>query len=654
MASLLKKFWWLLLLLLLLVLFLYFRGCMRKPAETGTLEIGPMGYSIWPDGSIALAIPLVDAGAHPINVVNVAEVTLGAGSLLLPTALPIDLGEILAGKRAVLQTRFNGVTVPGSPILTVSGTYTESGTSHAFTATAVLKVAAPHSGTNPTATTSVPKQVTSGVPTAPSHVPQQLDENDELGPAVPIGPTIHPFPIAPTQTGPKKAGPPGTPGQSVTILTDTGTNQSTGWPPDPSTAASASGVVLDPNNTYMLFSVNSGSSFTQIDPTTIFPQSDGGLCCDQVVVYDSNTDLFFWMMQYRSNSAGQNRLRIAYQHPANLKTNFNAWTYFDLTVATFNGSVALDYPDISVTNQFLYASVDGSDSSGKNVGVLVARMPLSDITGGGSSIGIGYISTNQLTDLDNAWGSRLTQQSADGMYWAGHVDTSHLEVYHWPDSSSDVTSNVTSNNTWCNADYTSLAPDNQQWIDASRAAGSGRVIAGARQATVNQKAGTVWLGWGAAKDDSSCKNGRPQPYVDIAQIDANTLNTVGEYDIWNTPYAFAYPSLGASPNGDMAVTVSFGGPTDYGSSSVGYLGDYVVYYVDESTVTLTFPVGTDSKGQPVLGTRYGDMFAVRPSGTRNVNFSSELYAYKYVNTSTPTCSSAAGCTFYTHYVQFGR
>ena len=104
----------------------------------------------------------------------------------------------------------------------------------------------------------------------------------------------------------------------------------------------------------------------------------------------------------------------------------------------------------------------------------------------------------------------------------------------------------------------------------------------------------------------------------------------------------------------MAVTVSFGGPSDYGSSSVGYLGDYVVYYVDESTVTLTFQVGTNSQGQPVLGTRYGDMFAVRPSGARNADFSSELYAYKYVNPSTPSCSSAAGCTFYTHYVQFSR
>lgn len=655
MANFLKKIWWILLLILLLLLFLYFRGCAGKPKQTGALTIGPIGYSIWPDGSVAVAIPLVDSGAHPADAVSVAKVTLGGGSLILPVALPANLGEILAGKRAVLQTRFSGVAVPASQTLQVSGTYAEGGATHPFTATAVLKLAAPHSGTNSTATTSVPKHVTTGVPTAPSPVPKQLDENDEQGPPVPIGPTIHPIPVAPNQTGPKKAGPPGTPGQSATIITDTGTNQNTGWPPDPSTAAaSGAGVVLDPNNTYMLFSVDGGTSFTQKDPTTIFPQSDGGLCCDQVVVYDGNTDLFFWIMQYSPTAAGQNRLRIAYQHPASLKTNFGLWTYFDLTIATFNGSVSLDYPDISVTSNFLYASVDGSDSSGNNVGLLVARMPLSDITGSGSSIGISYISTNQLTDLDNAWGGRLTQQSTDGMYWAGHVDTSHLEVYHWPDSSGDVTSNVTSNNTWCNSDYTSLAPDNQQWIDFTRAAGSGRVIAGARQAAVNEKPGNVWLGWGAAKDDSSCKSGRPQPYVDIAQIDPSSLNAVGEYDIWNTPYAFAYPSLGAAPNGDMAVTVSFGGPSDYGSSSVGYLGDYVVYYVDESTVTLTFQTGTDSKGNPILGTRYGDMFAVRPSGVRNTSFSSELYAYKYVNPATPSCSSAAGCTFYTHYVQFRR
>ena len=659
-----KLLWIIIILLILLLLLLFFRGCFTKPKDVGEIKLGPVSYSVWPDGSVAVAAPLVNSGETSDSAVNVAKITLASGTLVLPTAVPVALGEIISDQRKILQTRFSGVPTGVPSTFTVSGTYVESGVTKDFSASTVLQINAPHIGTTGTINGApLPKQVTTGIPTAPSPPSKVPEGNNEAGPPVPIGITQHPITVAPTQTAPQPAPPVGQHGSSVTIVNDNGNDEGTGLvPPDPSTAvATGAGVVMDPANTYMLFSTNSGASFTTYDPTTIFPQSDGGLCCDQVVIYDPNTDLIFWLMQYNAGTNGQNRLRIAYQHPANLKTNFNIWTYFDLSIATFNGKGGLDYPDISVTNNYLYASVDGTDKNGNNGGLIVARMPLSDITGTSGNIGIGYLSPNEDTDQAHAWGSRLTQVSTDGMYWAGHTDTGHLEVFHWPDSSSDVTSNVASINTFCNSNYTSLAPDGGQWIDASRAAGSGRVIAATRQPGKDQQHGKVWFGWGAAADDSSCKNSRTQPYVDIAQIDDTTLNAVGEYDIWNTPYAFAYPSLGTAPNGDIGVAVSFGGSANYASATIGYLGDYVVYYVDASTATLQLqnfdskgnPI-LNSKGQPTFSTRYGDMFAVRQSGTRGIDFSSELYAYQYVNTATPSCSSAAGCKYRLDYVQFSR
>jgi hypothetical protein len=141
-----------------------------------------------------------------------------------------------------------------------------------------------------------------------------------------------------------------------------------------------------------------------------------------------------------------------------------------------------------------------------------------------------------------------------------------------------------------------------------------------------------------------------------------TLDSVGEYHIWNTPYAFAYPSLATAPNGDIGVSVAFGGPSDFASTTVGYLGDYVVYYVEASDLTLTFPLfnqdGTpmlDGNGNPVLGTRFGDMFAVRNSGPEGTLLSSEGYVYKFVDaTKSKDCTVAPGCTFRTHYEQWGR
>ena len=141
-----------------------------------------------------------------------------------------------------------------------------------------------------------------------------------------------------------------------------------------------------------------GATFKQIDPTTVFPTADGGLCCDQVVIYDPNTDLFFWIMQYWAGSTGNNRERIAYAHPAALVANFNSWTYFDLTNGLFNSKGSLDYPDIAMTNQFLYMSVDGNDKNGKNGGSIVARMPLYRYHRDQRECWGGYLSPNETTD----------------------------------------------------------------------------------------------------------------------------------------------------------------------------------------------------------------------------------------------------------------
>ena len=639
---------WLIILLLLLVLLLLIYSCFGKKAkQEAELELGQVGYSVWPDGSLAVAIPVMNEGEGAAGAVSVTKVTLDSNPLIEPATLPADLGQIAGDRRAVLQTRFGGAGGAGAKTLTVSGTYTEGGSSHNFSGTAQLVVGGPIGGTVGTTTITVPKQTAPTAPLPALPIRNTEGNNNELGQPVPIGPEQHPFVIAPTLTGPQAAPPVGTPSaQGVTIIRDTGTSQSAALvPPDPSTAvASGAGVVMDTNNSYVLFSVDNGATFKQIDPTTVFPTADGGLCCDQVVIYDPNTDLIFWIIQYWPGSTGNNRERIAYAHPSALVANFNSWTYFDLTNGLFNSKGSLDYPDIAVTNQFLYMSVDGNDKNGKNGGLIVARMPLSDITGTSGNIGVGYLSPNETTDQDRAFASRLTQQSSDGMYWGGHVDTSHLEVFHWPDSSGQVTTKNAGTNTYCNSDYTSAAPDGVLWIDNTRPAGTGGIIAATRKPGTGGGHGQVWLGWGAARDDSKCKESRPQPYVDIAQIDDTTLDSVGEYDIWNTPYAFGYPSLDTSPSGEIGVAVSFGGPSNYAGSTVGYLGDYVVYYTDEGDVT----EGSSS------GTRYGDMFAVRQSGTRGVDFSSEGYVYEYVDSTKKSCTAAPGCTYKTHYIQFGR
>ena len=86
-----------------------------------------------------------------------------------------------------------------------------------------------------------------------------------------------------------------------------------GIPPDMS-GASSENVVLVSGNTFAAFSTDQGVTFTALDPTTIFPSGpttdaagnplDNGLCCDQVIQYVPEFDLFIWLMQFSATGPG--------------------------------------------------------------------------------------------------------------------------------------------------------------------------------------------------------------------------------------------------------------------------------------------------------------------------------------------------------------
>jgi hypothetical protein len=271
---------------------------------------------------------------------------------------------------------------------------------------------------------------------------------------------------------------------------------------------------------------------------------------------------------------------------------------------------------------------------------------------------------NETTKQNLATGGRLTQSSSDAMYWAGHVDTSHLKVFHWADDSSSVDDHDVTVNTWCRTDYSSLAPDGQQWLDSSRTSGTGSVIGATRTPPSGESEhGEVWFAWGAARDSASCTQSRPQPYVKIARVDDTDFSANGEYHIWNSAYAFAYPALATDSQGNIGVTVSYGGPSDFASTTAGYIGDFVVYYNEASDVTLTFTqtdnlgnIIVDSAGNPVLYTRWGDYFVVRNAGSSEDElFASEGYAVRLTDpTLSTSCTVAPGCGFDVRYIEWGR
>ena len=138
---------------------------------------------------------------------------------------------------------------------------------------------------------------------------------------------------------------------------------------EPSGSINAGGIVFTSANWLAAYSINSGTSFNQLNPTTIFPNDAVGYCCDQVVQYAPTIDRFIWLLQ-------GNGVRLAVATPAQVKNSSGTgWTYWNLTPDLF-GATGFDYPDLSIGDKYLYMSWNASAKvSGHMGGAHVIRRP---------------------------------------------------------------------------------------------------------------------------------------------------------------------------------------------------------------------------------------------------------------------------------------
>jgi hypothetical protein len=323
--------------------------------------------------------------------------------------------------------------------------------------------------------------------------------------------------------------------------------------PEPSVAQNGQ-VVMTTGNFWMSLSTDGGGTFTTINPTTVFPQDYGGFCCDQVVVYVPKYDLFIWLLQYWGAS-NVNAIRIAAQTTDGVRnSNGTAWTYWDFTNTTFAATGTLDYNDMSFGNSFLYWS--SSVNGGANR--YVVRVPLSEMQAMGT---VNF----QFTANTNAFWSHVTHNGTDGVYWAGHVNSSKMTVFSMMDADGFYSWRDVNINSWPNGTMSSTAADGTDWLsDASwktyvRAA----VVLGNR----------IYFAWNAAKG-----GGFPQPHVQIVEIDRSSFAKTNQMQIWNPDFAFAYPFFETDAQGEIGMIVAFGGGSFNASSGVGVWGDFVVYY----------------------------------------------------------------------------
>jgi len=323
--------------------------------------------------------------------------------------------------------------------------------------------------------------------------------------------------------------------------------------PEPSVAENGQ-TIMTTGNFWMSLSTDGGSSFTTVNPTTIFPQDYGGFCCDQVATYVPEFDLFVWLLQYRSQG-GTNAIRVAAQTTDVVRSSSGqAWTYWDFTNVTFASSGALDYNDMSFGSRFLY----WSSSVGGGSNRYVVRVPLEEMRNMGS---VNF----QYTGSTAAFWSHVTQNGADGVYWAGHVNNSTMTVFSMMDADGFYSWRDVPIDSWPSGSMSSTAADGTDWLlDASWKTY-------VRAAAV--RGDSLYFAWNAPSGD-----GFPQVHVQIVEINRSTFALVGQMQIWNPDFAFAYPYFETNSEGELGMIVAFGGGPFDASSGVGVWGDFVIYY----------------------------------------------------------------------------
>jgi len=447
---------------------------------------------------------------------------------------------------------------------------------------------------------------------------------DKTIPRVPQGAfTGELVPSAPTPAPQDyRSGAPTPPGAQAPVgfRTFTQTELADNSPPDMS-GARGGDVVLMSGNLWLKLSVDGGLTFTDLDFTKLFAEDTvyGGWAGDQVVHYIPAIDCFVLYVQSfagpkekpdgTANPAfNKNVVKVALASQADLKKFAGGkpawWRQWDFTSDTFGlGSSWMDFPDITYGQNFLHIN---TNVVAANKGKLFFELPLAAMQAGK---GFDFLFA---FDANFFPGSPAQNVQGDDFYWAGHVKNTAMRIYWsrggdpnfswrerplvgWSRDKSDDGKKFEDN-------VISRAPDSPDWVSEDHR------ITGATQVGTQ-----LWFAWTAAEGDGGHGGFQfPHPHIQIAKFDiAKDFERVDQMQVWNGDHAYAYPSLTTNSDGEVGISLAWGGGTTlFGSHAVGILGDFVVWYGAKSDATV-LREDKDDAGKKIIVSRFGDYLHVR-------------------------------------------
>ncbi len=343
-------------------------------------------------------------------------------------------------------------------------------------------------------------------------------------------------------------------------------------------SAKAGNTILVTFNWGAVWSTDGGQTFTRLDPFALFgrPEGGAGFCCDQLALYVPSHQLLVWLMQGDADMEEKkgNTIRIMVAHGDDIaKRNFHFYDFTPKTVGHGTGEW-FDFPDLAYSDGNLFMAFNRFDfgEQEKWLGSSVFRMPLDKLS---TYEGFQYQYFN--SDPQNGeFSVRFTQGADDKMFWGTTAAADMLLVREWRDADPQpgMVRQVAV------APFTeptegsvagSEGPNGNPWLNRADA----RLTGG----WVTDK--TIGFTWTSGKIDKAEGNGGKYPYphiriaiVDRAAVEAggsDPLKPIAEPHIWNSETAFAYPSAAPNGNGDVGLSMFYGGPKNYPSAAVGVL-----------------------------------------------------------------------------------
>lgn len=318
---------------------------------------------------------------------------------------------------------------------------------------------------------------------------------------------------------------------------------------EPSVAINGN-VVFFTGNWFAAVSTDGGTTFRFADPFTTFPNPPGmSFCCDQVVHYIKSIDTFVWLLQYTRDSSGKNIQRIAFATTARVRTG--TWRFFDITPARLGlgPGIWLDFPDLAVGENKLYMSTNCFAGSTWRASA-IARVDLTSFSSGTLTM-TSAVSTTRPS-------LRVAQNCGPTAFFVGHKDTSTLTVFTWKETSATPTEKEVLVATWARGPMSSTTPDGRNWLQRADSRHTGATLAG----------NELWFAWGSNRGGA---NARPNPFVQIARINATAMTLIENINLWDPNSAIFYAALSTNTNNEVGAAYTIGGGTRFPTHVVGIL-----------------------------------------------------------------------------------